>query len=309
MRDLRHRGGRRAGKRLGHQRIDRLVRVPVRAEPGHDFPGLGREFLFRQRGEQEPGREDGVMLFAPLVEPGNPMLHDAGVEFAFPRERFGFGFVVEPLRLERGQQIIACALAQLGERVVFPGPAEVFQFAFAFLALGLVFIVLPGQGSRSQQRLVLRLVATREHAVKRVIVLGRNRIVFMIVTTGARDGQSQQSARDHVDAVVNDVRLIVQKTAAKGQKAHGGERPFVGSQIELVGRKLLEDEPVEREVFVERTNDIVAIRVGVGVATLLLEHVALGVGVTGHIEPVTTPPLAVTRRAKQTIHDSGISFG
>src|SRR2546426_80825 len=55
-------------------------------------------------------------------------------------------------------------------------------------------------------------------------------------------------------------------------------------------------------------NDVVAIRVGVGIAAFFLEHVAFRVGVTGHIEPVPAPTLAVARRTEQSVHDPGKRF-
>ena len=64
---------------------------------------------------------------------------------------------------------------------------------------------------------------------------------------------------------------------------------------ELVGGDLLDDEPVVGQVVVERADDLVAVGVRVRVAALLLEDVALGVGVAGDVEPVPAPALAVVR--------------
>src|SRR5207249_8582235 len=107
----------------------------------------------------------------------------------------------------------------------------------------------------------------------------------------------------------NDVRLIVQKAPAQREKAQGGERPLVLAEVELVGGELFNNKPVERQILVERADNVVAVRVGVGVAAFLLENVALGVGVTGDIEPVPSPTLAVAGRTEQAVHDFGKSFG
>src|SRR2546428_10810345 len=124
-----------------------------------------------------------MLLLLPFGEPGNPALHRTWIEFALPGKRFGLRLVVEPLPFERRQQVIACPLAHFCERLVLLGLAELFQFGVALLSLGLVFVILPGQRGRAEQRFVRRLVATREHAVERVVVFGRDRIVLMVVTT------------------------------------------------------------------------------------------------------------------------------
>jgi len=53
-----------------------------------------------------------------------------------------------------------------------------------------------------------------------------------VVTPRASDGQSQQPARQDIDAVVNDIRLIVQKAPAEREKAQSGERSLVVSKVE-----------------------------------------------------------------------------
>src|SRR5207247_7507691 len=100
----------------------------------------------------------------------------------------------------------------------------------------------------------------------------------------------------------------VREAPADGEKTHRRERTLIVAEVELVGGELLDDESAERQVLVERANDVVAIRVGVGIAALFLEHVAFRVGVTGHIEPVSAPTLAVARRTEQSVHDPGKRF-
>ena len=55
-----------------------------------------------------------------------------------------------------------------------------------------------------------------EDSVERVIVLRRNRIKLVIVTAGASDGQPHRASRHHVDAIIDNVGLIVQKAPAQG---------------------------------------------------------------------------------------------
>src|SRR5206468_2349615 len=53
----------------------------------------------------------------------------------------------------------------------------------------------------------------------------------------------------------------------------------------------------------ERLHDVVAVRVAVRVAPLLLEYVALVVGIAGDVEPVAAPALAVGRRSEIAIDE------
>jgi hypothetical protein len=71
--------------------------------------------------------------------------------------------------------------------------------------------------------------------------------------------------------------------------------------LKLVRCNLLEQELIVGQVLVERADDPVAVGVGVGVAPLLLEDVALGVGVAGDVEPVAAPALAVARRREEAV--------
>src|SRR4051812_7079038 len=71
-----------------------------------------------------------------------------------------------------------------------------------------------------------------EYAIERVIVGRSNRIELVIVTPGARDREAHQSARDDVDAIVDDIVLIIEKPAAECKEASGGCTCFV---IDLIG--------------------------------------------------------------------------
>ena len=113
--------------------------------------------------------------------------------------------------------------------------------------------------------------------------------------------QPEQAAADQVDPIVDDLVLVVEESAADGEETHRRQGAGVGPQVELVGGNLLEQEPVEGEVGVERPDHVVAVGVGEGVSSLFREDVALGVGIAGHVEPVPSPPLAVERRGQQPV--------
>ena len=102
---------------------------------------------------------------------------------------------------------------------------------------------------------------------------------------------------------------IVEEPPAHCQVAQRRQRPFVLTQRQKVRRHLLQDELVERQIFIERANDIIAIGVRIRVPPFFLEHVALGIGVAGHIQPMPAPALAVLWRSQQPVHDLGEGVG
>ena len=55
----------------------------------------------------------------------------------------------------------------------------------------------------------------------------------MIVTAGAGDRQAHEPARDHVDAIVDDVLLIVEEAPAERQEAHRRQRALVVAESSL----------------------------------------------------------------------------
>ena len=155
---------------------------------------------------------------------------------------------------------------------------------------------------RAQQGFFGGLLRGGEHAVQSVIILHRDGIELVVVTARAGDGQAHQAAGDDVDAVVDDVVLVVEKTPAEGEEPERGERRLVLAQWQTVGGELLDDETVVGQVGVERADHVIAVRVRESVAALLVAgEVALRVGVARHIEPEASPALAVSGRGQQSI--------
>ena len=183
----------------------------------------------------------------------------------------------------------------------------VIKIIFTPLALLLKGRTLNGIDRIADKRLVARFVAAGKHPVKRVVVGHGNRVVFVFMAAGTADSQPHEATGHHVDAVINDVVRIVQKTAAQREKPHRSQRPFVGAQLEFVGGDLLNDEPVERQIGIERVDHIIAVGVGVGEKPRLIPgKVALGVGITRHVEPVPPPALAKARRGQQPLHNTSV---
>ena len=88
----------------------------------------------------------------------------------------------------------------------------------SLLQLGEVIFVLGNVLLHSDQWQVTWLVTARKDSIERIVVLGRNCVVFVIVTAGAGDGQAEKTARDHVDFVI-DIIMRVVESASYGQKA------------------------------------------------------------------------------------------
>ncbi len=127
----------------------------------------------------------------------------------------------------------------------------------------------------------------------------------MVVAARAGRGEPHEPARNDVDAVIDDVLLVVEKTAADGQKTHGGQRRRIGlrlAQHELIGGELLDDELVVRQVGVQRLDDPIAIGVRVRELALLAgDEIAARVGVARDIEPMPAPALAVAGRGEEPV--------
>ena len=86
----------------------------------------------------------------------------------------------------------------------------------AIFPLDKVFRIFLGQGRFAEQRFVTRFVATGKDAIKRIVILGWNRIELVVVTARARHRQPHRAARYYIDPIINDVRLVVQKSPAQG---------------------------------------------------------------------------------------------
>ena len=87
-------------------------------------------------------------------------------------------------------------------------------------------VPIAGHGIHDRRH-VLRLDGAREDAVERVVVPCRNGIKLVIMAASTPHRQPQQAARDHIDAIINDVRGIVEETPPQREEPHGRQGAFV----------------------------------------------------------------------------------
>src|SRR5262249_19361786 len=136
-----------------------------------------------------------------------------------------------------------------------------------------------------------------EDGLQAVVVARGQRIELMVVTPGAAHGQAQERR----DGMMGDV--IEKQLPCYGGDADAGVLPRAHSQeargdqalrvtgLPLVACDLFEYKLAVRLVLIEAADDVVAVAPGVG--TLEVIGVAVGIGVTDDVEPVTRPALAV----------------
>ena len=136
----------------------------------------------------------------------------------------------------------------------------------------------------------------------------------MIVTTGARDGQSEKRLPDDIDLIVDGVALPQSANVDRGlfslpepPEGRSLDR-FVGSvariaarRREQVAREVLGDECVVGEIVIEGTHHVVAIRPDS--RNVEVEFVPIRFREAHEIEPVTSPSHTVIRRRKEPLDD------
>ena len=114
----------------------------------------------------------------------------------------------------------------------------------------------------------------------------------MVVAPCTGHGEALRAAHDDVDAVIDDVLLVIKEASAEGQEAQGRQVAGVFASHERVRRELQLEELVIRHILIESPDDPITVSVGVGVTTFLFEDITLGVGVTRNVEPVPAPAFA-----------------
>ena len=177
--------------------------------------------------------------------------------------------------------------------------------------VGFLFIQLRGR--------VVRAVGTihsSKDGLQAVIMLLRVRIEFVIVAARTLDGGTGESvervahhfiainvARDAaVDLGFRNFNVPDEIPRAGGNEAKPKDAVGRAGKERIAGNLFLH-KPGVRFVFVERTNNVIAIRPGVGPELVLV--IPAGVGVLHHIEPVSAPAFAVARAGEQSIGQCG----
>jgi hypothetical protein len=67
------------------------------------------------------------------------------------------------------------------------------------------------------------LLGTLKNPVESVIVCRGYRVEFMVMTSGAPDGECLGCSNDGVEFVINNVLRIPQEPASESDKSHGGQ--------------------------------------------------------------------------------------
>ncbi len=307
---LRHVGER--SRLVGEERSGddfRQASIGIRSVGFDHGRGLRVILLGRQGGQLEPRAKDLRMGLEPRLFPADDFRVNAAIQPARRENFFGHAVVVfiHPLRLSvvDGQEVIAEPRPHrhnplLGLECHDPHVVRPCLSVFLFVggALGVRRLWL-------HSRVGGRLRAALEHTIETVVIDRGNRLELVIVAPGTAHRQSEQAPRDHVDPVVDRVVVnLLVWPAADGEKAKRGQvAVVVGPYAREVGRELRRDKTVERQVFVERADDPIAIRVGVGILAVdgAAKRGPLTVGIAGHVEPVAAPPLAVPRAFQQAI--------
>ncbi len=207
--------------------------------------------------------------------------------------------VLRGLERERAGQLVAFGAGVVADHLL--------------LAIQLLFLLLPLRDDRLRGERILVVLGVEEHAAERVIVLGRNRVVLVIVAPGAADRQAQHAAAHGIDAVValvgagNLHRPVVVVPRPESEKTEGRELSHALVLGQLIGCELSGDEAIERHVVVEGANHPVAIqvrvRIGVVAAAVGIEAPIVVLAEPGDVEPHAPPRLTVGRRLEQAIDD------
>ena len=145
-----------------------------------------------------------------------------------------------------------------------------------------------------------------------------DRVAFVLVATGALDGHGAKGVEDVGDHVVPvqvaghlavDFRLGYFGMSYVIPRSRG-EEPEPEDTIgptgkESVARNLFLHELGIRLVLVEGSYDVITIGPGIGPQLVLV--VPAGIGVLGHVQPMTGETFPIAGRSKQTIDQSLVS--
>ena len=266
--------------------------------------GLLSEVVVGQFRICAPHAPDRIVIAPRLVQIQFPAMDHGRIQRALIGQQHKvFGARLIPLTMD-GHQILDRSTPRSGDnpRSLFADERiEILQtLPNAFPKLSVGFGFRSGLKFGRQDR----FDGTAKYAIQGVVVFLRNGIVLVVVASCTGDGQAHQAATDHIDAIVQNVVRIVHETRADGQESHGSKRPAIITQRQVIGSQLFHQKAVVRQIFVERADDVVAIRPGPGVAFLFEEHVSLVVGVAGHIQPITAPSFSVVWVFQQAVHQT-----
>ena len=143
-----------------------------------------------------------------------------------------------------------------------------------------------------------------EESEEPVVVALPDRVVLVVVTTGALDSQTQEGGTHRLDPIrhVFGAKFLLDAPALVRlavQAVKCGRQPLlVGGARDQVAGKLPGDEPVVGQVLVEGADNPISPRRHVAVHVRLI---SVCVGVAGKIQPVAGHALAVMRRGQEPV--------
>ncbi len=137
-----------------------------------------------------------------------------------------------------------------------------------------------------------------EEGLHPIVVTDGDGVVFVIVTAGAGQSESQKGRSGGVDDVVEGVAPHAILTEDRAMQESKAQLAFLSIERIGVAGNLLPNEAVERPVLVERPDHVVPIAPDVGEGTVIA---AVGIGIPHNVQPMPPPALAVTRVSKQLV--------
>ena len=126
----------------------------------------------------------------------------------------------------------------------------------------------------------------------------------MVVAAGTGDRKAHEATADEVDAVVDNINLIVQKSSAHSQITHGSQVIVIVFDRQFVGCNLLNDELVVGQVVIEGSNDVITVCKSIWVTSIFDKDIAFGIGIAGQVEPVTAETFAEMGAGQETVDES-----
>ena len=151
----------------------------------------------------------------------------------------------------------------------------------------------------------LGFIGVVEQGHDREILVVGHRIKFVGVALGALQGEAQPRGAGGGHPVHHGMIAEFQRIDAAFLVQHrvpvepGGDELVGGGIGEEIARNLFDCELVEGQVGVERADDPVAPGPDGAAAVLFI---TIGVRITGQIEPLPSPSLAIMRRGQQAVH-------
>ena len=148
-------------------------------------------------------------------------------------------------------------------------------------------------------------------ACQPVVVLCRDRVVFVVMAAGATNGQSEHSFTSCRDDVIQLVPLYAVPTLI-GYKGTGGNESGQSNRKEViwgvfVPRQLPFDELVVGDVLVESLDDGIPVTVCIG--AIIVGLISMAFTKSGQIQPMTSPPFTEMIAVEQAVDLLTIGIG